>query len=96
MRPAGEIRQALLAAAKEYSAVGGASLKELSAKACVGHDAARQCVTSMRRAGALRIVGERKVDYRNRPVAVYALPTQQDSVAQGWDGLSLCMSDWAR
>ena len=98
MRPASEIRQALFSAAKHYSALGGASLADLAARACVGREAARRCVDNMRRAGDLRIVGERKVAYRNRPVKVYAPvePEQKNTIQQGLVDLSLCMSDWAR
>lgn len=97
MRPAGEIRQALYNAAKEFSAVGGASLAELAAKACVGRDAAYDCVKNMRRSGDLRIVGERNVAYRNRKVAVYkhVEPGEKKTTQQDWVDLNNCMSMWA-
>ncbi len=102
MRPTGEIRQALLGAASELyrfedAQLRGPTLKELADKACVGYDAARQCVSNMSRAGQLAIVHERKVDYRNRPVAEYA---PADAVqAQSRDvfaDLNQCMADWVR
>lgn len=97
MRPAGEIRKALYDAAKEFSAVGGASLAELAAKACVSRDKASECVTSMRRAGVLNIVADRRVSYRNRPVAVYMPAKTEDvqAIQQGWVDLNNCMSMWA-
>ena len=102
MRPAGEIRQALIQAARDVVAeLGqpnrGATLAELADRSCVGRDAARRCVDNMRRSGALSIVGERRVDYRNRPVAEY-VPVDPGAplVEQGWTGLGQCMADWAR
>lgn len=102
MRPAGEIRQALIQAARDVVAdLGlpnrGATLAELADRSCVGRDAARRCVDNMRRSGALQIVGERRVDYRNRPVAEY-VPVDMDTplVEQGWVDLGQCMADWVR
>ena len=102
MRPAGKIRQALMLAARDVVADfgmpnRGATLSELAARSCVGRDAARRCVDNMRRAGALQIVGERRVDYRNRPVAEY-VPVEPGMplVEQGWVDLGQCMADWVR
>ncbi len=72
MRPAAEVRQALCAAAQAAHACGGLTLRDLAERACVGLEPARRTVDNMTRAGVLRKVGERRVDYRNRPVAVYA------------------------
>ena len=102
MRPAGEIRQALIQAARDVVAeLGqpnrGATLAELANRSCVGLDAARNCVKNMRRSGALQIVGERRVDYRNRPVAEYVPgDTSAPLTDQAWAGLGQCMADWAR
>ena len=107
MRPAGEIRQALIQAARDVVArdvvadLGlpnrGATLAELADRSCVGRDAARRCVDNMRRAGVLQIVGERRVDYRNRPVAEYAPPdTVGATTGAGWVDLGQCMADWVR
>jgi len=102
MRPTGEIRQALIQAARDVVAdLGqpnrGATLAELADRSCVGRDAARRCVDNMRRSGALQIVGERRVDYRNRPVAEY-VPADPGMplVEQGWVNLGQCMADWVR
>lgn len=72
MRPAGEVRMALLGAcAALATAEQGATLRELAAHACVGMDAARRTVSDMRRAGVVCVLRERRVTYRNRPVAEY-------------------------
>ena len=74
MRPAGEVRIALLKAAGELATPErGATLLELAHRACVGVDAARITVKNMHRQGSLQIRGQRCVAYRNRPVAEYAL-----------------------
>ena len=93
MRPAGEVSQALLQAAHALAtAGGGATLRELSAKACVGTEAARRAVDNMKRQGRLHVVRTRRVTYRNRPVAEYApapLPSTRmelGQVFQVWAG----------
>ena len=101
MRPAGEIRQALIQAAHDLAANGrGATLAEISERAQVGRDATRRCVDNMKRSGALRIVGERRVEYRNRPVAEYApakvLSLEDVNALAGWVGLSNCLQGWTR
>lgn len=73
MRPATDARLALLKAAVELTTVARSpTLRELAAKACVGQLAAMNTVKNMKRAGLLVTVRERRVDYRNRPVAEYA------------------------
>lgn len=101
MRPAGEIRQALLQAAHDLAYSGrGATLAELADKACVGRDAARMHVPKLKSRGHLQIVRERRVDYRNRPVAEYAPPkviSLEDVQAMtGAVVLGNCMQSWAR
>lgn len=98
MRPAGEIRQALIQAARDLAHSGrGATLAELAEKACVGRDAARIHVPKLKSRGHLQIVCERRVEYRNRPVAEYA-PAKVLSVedVQGIAVLSHCMQGWIR
>lgn len=75
MRPAGDIRAALLRACIELSPSGqqGATLRELAHRACVGLESARRTVANMTRAGQLCIAGRRCVSYRNRPVAEYVV-----------------------
>ncbi len=99
MRPAGEISLALLQAAKELSQQGrGATLVELSEHARVGRGDASACLKNMRRSGRLEIVGERRVAYRNRPVAEYAPSDEvrQIQTQTDWRHLGTCMADWVR
>lgn len=104
MRPAGEVRQALMEAARELvKELGqpsrGPTLAEMSARAQVGRDAARQCISNMTRASgtnALRIVGVRRVDYRNKPVAEYSPADLCQTMEPAWAGLGQCMADWVR
>ena len=101
MRPAGEIRQALIQAAHALACSGRSpTLAELADKACVGRDAARMHIANIKRSGALRIVGERRVNYRNRPVAEYAPPkilSLEDVQAMtGASVLGDCMQSWTR
>lgn len=82
MRPAGEVRQALLQACAALAQPERApTMRELAAQACVGLKAAERTVDHMRRAGQVHIVRTRRVPYRNRPVAEYApvvpAPAQQ-------------------
>lgn len=97
MRPAGEVRQALLHACVQLAAPGrGVTLREMALQAQVGLDAAAMAIKNMRRAGQLRIAGERRVDYRNRPVAVYmpAVPAQQGQ-GKGCMSLANVLRVWA-
>lgn len=72
MRPASETRQALLQAAHELHSRGyQPTLRELAHHACVGLDAATNTIKNMCRSGVLAVAGDRRVAYRNRPVAVY-------------------------
>lgn len=76
MRPVGEVRMALLDAARRLCINGRrATLRELAAAAQVGRDAARRTVYEMAKAEVLFPAGERRVSYRNRPVVEYALAT---------------------
>lgn len=81
MRPAGEVREALRMAARLQAEAlpegRGATLRELASRACVGAAAALHTVKHMTRSGELVIVGRRRVEYRNRPVAEYR-PAKQD------------------
>lgn len=79
MRPAGEVHLALLQAAHairaERASTGqGATLLELVHRSQVGYKVARALVPKLSARGQLTKVGERKVPYRNRPVAEY-VPT---------------------
>lgn len=104
MRPAGEVRLALIQAAqdivREIGQPGrGPTLKEIYTRAQVGSDCARNLVPKIKKAGDLRIVGTRRVDYRNRPVSEYAPAAavqESDDIQQGWVDLGNCMADWVR
>lgn len=97
MRPAGEIRQALLQAAADLATPDrAATLTELAHKACVAVSAARRTVDNMKRRGELRVPRTRKVDYRNRPVAEYEpAPPQPDTDASHLDVASV-FGMWVR
>lgn len=75
MRPAGEIRHALLRACESLAARAaagrGPTLREMAAEARVGLEAARRTVENMTRYGVLVVPRTRRVPYRNRPVAEY-------------------------
>lgn len=99
MRPLSDVAKALLSAACELSAAGRrVTLAEMASAACVGQKAARHTVANLHRRGHLKIVGERRVAYRNRPVAEYmAAPEVPDVVAcTGVAELGRVMSAWAR
>lgn len=81
MRPAGDIRHALLKAARDLQSQGHRpTLRELAHHAQVGVSAATVTVKNLRRAGLLAVAGQRRVEYRNRPVAEYA-PAEQAAAA---------------
>lgn len=103
MRPAGEVRLALIQAAqdivREIGQPGrGATLAEMYTRAQVGSDCARNLVPKIKKAGDLCIVGTRRVDYRNRPVSEYApaAAASANEIEQGWVDLGNCMADWVR
>jgi hypothetical protein len=77
MRPTGEVTHALLAAAGALASPGhGGTLREITALACVGRQAAAYTVPKLAARGHLEVVSERRVDYRNKPVFEYALPSK--------------------
>lgn len=72
MRPAGELRAALLRAMRECKVpVPG---KVLAQRACVGFDAAQHTLANMVRDRAAVKAGTVRVPGVKRPVPVYALP----------------------
>ncbi len=94
MRPASETRIALLRSACHFSSQGQRpTLLELSRHAQVGIAVATYTVDNMCRAGQLQRVGERRVDYRNRPVAEYA-PASQPIELRAVNALQSTMSSW--
>ena len=99
-RPLSEVARALLTTANRLSAAGRAvTLAEMAAGACVGQQAARTTVSNLKRHGHLKIVGLRRVSYRNRPVAEYALATVEAmtlALAPAGVDLERCLHAWAR
>lgn len=104
MRPAGEVRLALLQACSllamgkpgQGGQVGqGVTLHEMAHHAQVGLVAARATVKNMRRAGQLHIAGHRRVAYRNRPVAEYVPAAAQPAPDKGCMGLAQVLRVWA-
>lgn len=86
MRPRGEIRAALSAAALAMSPVAearGVTYLELAAAAQVGYDVARNTVKDMVKAGELMPVGDRQVPGIKRPLRTYAVrQAANDDTAQ--------------
>lgn len=68
MRPAGDIRLALLEAVQERP---GSTLRELAANAQVGVNAAKYSLANMKRSGCVRRGESRIVPHHNRPVATW-------------------------
>ena len=94
MRPAGEVRQALLNACTQLATPDrGPTLREMAAVACVGLQAARRTVENMSRAGLLHRVRDRKVEYRNRPVAEY-VPAAMQGDGDGFVDLAQVLRVW--
>jgi predicted transcriptional regulator len=76
MRPAGEIREAILAACHAMTTPErAATLAELCQRANVSRSAATSTLKNLVRSGVLTIPRTRKVPYRNKPVAEYAPAT---------------------
>ena len=87
-RPAGEVRRALLDAAQALVTDGAApTVRELAEHSCVGLAAATNTVKNLVRYGHLHKVRERRVAYRNRPVAEYA-PGGQAQRSMDFSGLT--------
>jgi len=102
-RPASETHLALLQAAHAFRSERaesgqGATLLELVHRSQVGYQVARAMVPKLKDRGHLKIVGERKVDYRNRPVAEYLPVDPEADLASGpgWVDLGNCMQSWTR
>jgi hypothetical protein len=89
-RPVGDVRKALLTAAQVLATADKApTLQELAQHACVGKGAARRTLDNLKRCGALAIARQRRVAYRNRPVAEYAPAYLIQSAQQGFDASAL-------
>ena len=98
-RPTGEVRQALLDAARTHVQPNRApTLQELAATAQVGRVAAMNTVKNMVRSGDLQIVRRRWVAHSAKPVAEYAPADAPKECRQGhgWVDLGRCVAGWAR
>lgn len=96
MRPRGEVHLALLRAVGELATPErGATLREVAAHAAVGRKAAAATMGNMRRYGAVVIARTRRVPYRNRPVAEYALPAPAAPGGGARQGVHALMAAWA-
>ncbi len=96
MRPAGEVREAVLDAARALvTPTQGPTLAELARKARVSQQAARRTVDNLCRCGALTIPRTRKVLYRNRPVAEYE-PAKPPSANSSIVDLATLLAAWGR
>lgn len=101
MRPPGEISAAILGAAvalvrDEGGQRRGPTLQELAHHACVGIQAARRTVDNMRRSGKLEPVGERRVDYRNRPVVEYGPAQPKVETEEAFFDVASVFATWAQ
>jgi len=108
MRPAGDVRQALLSAASQLVTpevlqdpqAPRPTLREIAHKAQVGLEVATTTIKNMSRAGQLHQVRKRRVDYCNRPVAEYepvTRPLDPDARhGEGWVDLGRIVGGWAR
>jgi hypothetical protein len=95
MRPPGEIRLALFKAAEALATPEhGPTMRELAECAGVGYDAARRAIDNMTRAKQLKPVAQRRVTYRNRPVAEYAPWSATDVTSP--DGFTPLLAAWGR
>lgn len=96
MRPPGEIHLALLTAAHDlFTPERAPTLTELAHRAQVGNEAARRTVENMSRLGKLRKVRDRRVPYRNRPVAEYAPAELVEDNNKGFVDLAEVVSVWS-
>jgi len=100
-RPPSETHRALLLAAqaikRERPATGqGATLLELVHRSQVGYKVARALVPKLCQRGQLAIVGLQQVDYRNRPVSLYAPTADLPALPEADDALVRCMRFWVQ
>ena len=97
MRPMQDVSKALLNAADALNSPSKApTMREMAVHAQVGLKAARYSVTNLKRAGLLQIVRDRKVSYRNRPVAEYAPSTPTPPSPHVTDSLGAVLAGWSR
>ncbi len=72
MRPRGEVRQAVAAAAWSLAEVRGAfTFRDVAAHSQVGYEKTRETLKDMARAGELLVVGETRAAGVSRPLNLY-------------------------
>lgn len=99
MRPPGEIRHALAAAAQALATErGGATWRDLAERAGVGYLAARRTVENMARGGALQPIGVEKRAHSRRWMKLYAPSTNWATAATATAGCPLAgvVQRWVR
>lgn len=98
MRPAGEIRRALRAAANALRAVamdtGGITYRDLAVASQVGFDEARVATKNMVKEGELMPCGTRQVPGSRRPLTTY-MPASNDGAAHAGADLAQVLGGWA-
>jgi hypothetical protein len=98
-RPTGEVRRALMQAARtQVQPHRAPTLQELASTAQVGRVAAMNTVKNMVRDGDLQIVRRRWVAHSAKPVAEYAPADAPEDCrhGHGWVDLGRCVAGWAR
>lgn len=93
MRPRGEIRMALGAAAAEMGR-GGATFRDLAHLSCVGLDEARMTLKDMTCAGELVVVGTSREPGVSRPLNLYAVPLRAEDSTHDLDDVVRCWADF--
>lgn len=97
MRPRGEIREALSAAARDLAGRHGpVHWRAIAAHAKVGWDAARSTIKDMVRAGELDRAGTARAEWSRRPVTLYlpATPHQARLPFHNEHPLTAAMAAW--
>lgn len=91
-RPGGVFRELVLSAARQ----GPCTMREVAHVTQISLERTRRTVENLARAGDLQVVGQRRVDYRNRPVALYqaALPEPQPEEGMTTAEIQLFMQGW--
>ena len=94
MRPRGDVRAAMMGAARSLAGEGvaGMTYRDLAARGCVGFDAASVTIKNMAKAGELVGVGTRQVPGIRRPLRTYRLGDGQR--VQSGHHLAEAMRGW--
>lgn len=97
MRAPGDVNAALLQACHVLMRADQApTMREMARRARVGRQAAKVALANMCRAGVLRIVRRRAVDYCSRPVAEYMPTDLSEHERSGPQVLAMALATWRR